>query len=82
MLVALSVATSIDASAVGLSMAFLRVSVWVPSVIIGLVAGALTMVGICFGHRLGHRRQRWAEMAGGSVLVLIGLRIPISHLAA
>ena len=79
MLVTLSVATSIDALAVGLSLAFLRVSIWIPSVVIGFVAGALTTVGILFGSRLGGRWQRGAEMVGGVILILIGLRIVVSH---
>jgi putative Mn2+ efflux pump MntP len=81
MLVALSVATSIDALAVGLSMAFVRVSIWIPSVVIGLVAATLSAVGIGFGSRLGPRWGRRAEFAGGIVLLLVGVRILISHLA-
>ncbi|MFQ5811164.1 MAG: manganese efflux pump MntP family protein, partial [Armatimonadota bacterium] len=80
MLVTLSIATSIDALAVGLSIAFLQVSVWLPSIIIGLVAGALTTVGVVFGSRLGKRWQRRAEIAGGCILILIGIRILISHI--
>jgi len=80
MLVTLSVATSIDALAVGLSIAFLQVSVWVPSVVIGIVAGTLTTLGIVFGSRLGKRWQHRAEIAGGCVLILIGIRILISHI--
>jgi manganese efflux pump family protein len=81
MLVTLSIATSIDALAVGLSMAFLDVSVWLPSVLIGVVTAALSAVGITFGGRLGVRWQHWAEIAGGCVLILIGLKIFISHVA-
>ena len=81
MLVTLSVATSIDALAVGLSMAFMRVSIWVPSVVIGLVAAALSAVGISFGSRFGPRLGSWAEIVGGCVLLLIGVRILFSHLA-
>ena len=80
MLVGLSVATSIDALAVGLSMAFIRVSIWVPSVVIGLVAAGLSTVGIVFGSRLGSRWGRWAELVGGIVLISIGTRILVSHL--
>ncbi len=80
-LVTLSVATSIDALAVGLSMAFLGVSVWIPSVVIGIVAATLTAVGIGFGARLGPRCGRWAEIAGGCVLILIGLQMLLTHLA-
>jgi len=79
MLVTLSLATSIDALAVGASMALMRVSIWLPCVVIGLVAAALSAIGIRFGSRLGPRLGRWAEAAGGCVLVLIGLRIVIAH---
>ena len=80
-LVMLSVATSIDALAVGVSMAFLGVSIWLPSVIIGLVAGLMSVVGICLGSRLGNRTRRWAECFGGLVLIGIGIRILSVHLA-
>ena len=81
MLVTLSVATSLDALAVGVSMALIGISVWVPSVVIGLVAGVLTAVGIVFGSRLGSRWEHWAELAGGLVLLAIGVKILWSHLA-
>jgi putative Mn2+ efflux pump MntP len=81
LLVTLSIATSLDALAVGLSLAFLDVSIWVPSLVIGLVAGILTMVGIRFGGRIGERFEKWADVAGGLVLIGIGLEILISHLA-
>ena len=74
-LVGLSIATSLDALAVGLSLAFLGEAIWLPSVIIGLVAAALTAVGILFGARLGPRWGTRAEMVGGCVLLLIGVRI-------
>ena len=82
LLVTLSVATSIDAMAVGLSMAFIGVSIWLPSVVIGLVAAALSVVGLQFGTRLGSQWGHRAEIAGGCVLILIGTRILISHLTA
>ena len=67
MLVTLSVATSIDALAVGVSMAVIqKLSVWIPSEIIGLVAAAATAAGIQFGGRLGLRSGRWAEAVGGA----------------
>jgi len=79
-LVTLSVATSIDALAVGLSLALLRVSIWAPSVVIGLVAGTLTIAGMVLGRRLGTRFGRWADAFGGLVLLGIAARILISHL--
>ena len=80
-LVALSVATSIDAFAVGLSLAFLGVSIWHPSVVIGVVAAAMTLIGLRIGARLGARFGRGMEIVGGLVLIAIGARILIEHLA-
>jgi putative Mn2+ efflux pump MntP len=79
-LVALSVATSIDALAVGLSMAFLRVDVLTPSVIIGIVACAMTAIGMSLGSRLGRKFGRRMELIGGLVLISIGIRIVVEHL--
>ncbi len=81
-LLMLSVATSIDALAVGLSLAFLRVSIWTPSLVIGLVCAVLTALGVRFGSALGPRFGRWAEGFGGLVLVGIGVKIVLSHLGA
>lgn len=81
LLVTLSVATSLDAMAVGLSMAFLKVLVWGPSLVIGLITASLVAVGIRSGHRLGGRFGRRAQLTGGLVLVGIGVRIVISHTA-
>jgi putative Mn2+ efflux pump MntP len=80
-LVVLSLATSIDAFAVGVSMAFLGVAVLLPSVMIGLITAGLSAVGISFGGALGRRWQRWADIAGGIVLILIGVEIFAAHLA-
>jgi manganese efflux pump family protein len=58
-----------------MSMAFLGVSVWFPSVVIGVVAATLTAIGIAFGGRIGLRWGRWSEVAGGIVLILIGVKV-------
>jgi putative Mn2+ efflux pump MntP len=79
-LVALSVATSIDALAVGLSLGLMGVVIWYPAVVIGVVALALTSVGALIGHRVGRALGRWASRAGGAVLILIGARIVVEHL--
>jgi putative Mn2+ efflux pump MntP len=81
-LVTLSVATSIDALAVGLSIAFLEVSIWQPAIIIGVVCAAMSALGITFGNRIGRRWGRWAGALGGLVLVGIGVRILVSHLTS
>ena len=82
MLLLLSLATSIDALSVGLSLAFLRVSILVPSIIIGIVTFILSAIGAGFGSRIGRKWGIWAEVVGGCTLILIGARILFSHLAA
>lgn len=79
-LVLLSVATSIDALAVGLSLALLDVSIWWPAVVIGLVAGAFTTVGMQLGKRFGALLGRRMESVGGIVLIAIGVKILVEHL--
>jgi len=80
-LLMLSIATSIDSLAVGLSFAILKVSVWYPALIIGIVAFLMTACGLHLGRlvrsasRLGHI----AEIGGGVVLIGIGVRILVDH---
>ena len=79
-LIMLSVATSIDAFAVGLSLAVLGVGIIYPSMIIGLVAGAMSLLGIFLGGRLGKTFGKRMEIVGGLILIVIGARVVISHL--
>ncbi|MGD2176053.1 MAG: manganese efflux pump, partial [Candidatus Brocadiaceae bacterium] len=79
-LLGLAVATSIDALAVGISLAMLRVAVWWPAAWIGIVTGALCVAGIQAGDRAGRYLGRYAEVCGGAVLCLIGVRILFVHL--
>lgn len=79
-LVMLSVATSIDAFAVGFSLALLQISIWFPSVVIGVVTAFLSLLGVQLGGRLGTKFGKKTEVFGGLTLILIGLRILISHL--
>jgi len=76
----LAIATSIDALAIGVSFAFLQVSI-VPAVsLIGLTTLVISMAGVKIGHVFGSRYKSKAEFAGGLILVLIGLKILIEHL--
>jgi putative Mn2+ efflux pump MntP len=79
-LVMLSVATSIDALAVGLSLAMLDVVIWYPSMLIGLTTASLTALGMVAGSRLGSRLGRRMEAIGGLVLIAIGVKIVVDHL--
>ncbi len=74
-LVILSFATSIDALAVGLSLAMLEINIWYPSMIIGIVTGLLSVTGIKLGRKLGDIFGKKMEFIGGLILVLIGLNI-------
>lgn len=80
-LLMLSVATSIDALAVGLSLAMVGSSIVIPASIIGVVAAALTALGMMVGRRLGSLWGKRVEIFGGLVLMGIGLKIVIEHLA-
>ncbi len=79
-LVMLSVATSIDALAVGLSLAMLRINIWYPSAVIGIVTAALSVAGIHAGKTLGRKFGSRMEIIGGGILILIGCRILLTHL--
>lgn len=79
-LVVLSVATSIDALAVGLSLAVLGVDIWYPALVIGLVALAFTAVGLHLGKRFGALLGRRMEIVGGVILIAIGVRVLVEHL--
>lgn len=79
-LVMLSIATSIDALAVGLSLAVLGVSIWYPALVIGIVAGVLTTVGLDLGKRFGGLLGRRMEVVGGLILIGIGIKILVEHL--
>ena len=79
-LVMLSVATSLDALAVGLSLAMIGASIVVPAVVIGVVAAAFTVVGMVLGRRVGQAWGKRVELVGGVVLIGIGVRILIEHM--
>ena len=78
-LVVLSLATSIDALAAGLSLGVLRVRIWYPAVVIGFVACVLTAAGMHLGRPLGAKFGERMEVAGGIVLLGIGLKILLTH---
>ncbi len=81
-LLVLSVATSIDALAVGIGYSVIGAPIWIAASIIGGITFALCLVGCEFGKRIGAWLERWAELAGGLVLVGIGLKILLEHLLA
>jgi putative Mn2+ efflux pump MntP len=76
----LSIATSIDALAVGLSFSFLKIEIITPSIIIGVVTFILSISGVMIGKKVGHLFERKIEAFGGVILILIGVKILLSHL--
>jgi len=79
-LVILSLATSIDALAVGLSLAVLQVNILYPALIIGVICFVLTVAGSKLGPVVGRIAGKRAELAGGLILIAIGIKILIEHL--
>ena len=76
----LAVACSIDAFAVGVSFAFMQVNIWFSVIVIGVVTGAFSAAGLYIGRVFGARWLKPAQIAGGAVLVLIGLKVLLEHL--
>ena len=76
----LSIATSIDALAVGMSLSFLNVPIVTPAIVIGLVTFSLSFAGVYLGNHFGHFLGNKVEVLGGVILIAIGLRILIEHL--
>lgn len=79
-LLILSIATSIDAFAVGISFAFLQTSIITPIVIIGIVTFILSFIGVFIGDLKGHLFEGKIEIIGGIILIGIGFKILIEHL--
>ena len=76
----LAVATSIDALAIGVTFAFLQVSILPAAGLIGVTTFLLSALGIWIGSVFGARFKSGAELAGGVILILIGLKILLEHL--
>jgi putative Mn2+ efflux pump MntP len=79
-LVLLSIAVSIDALAVGLSLGIIGVTIWVPSVVIGVITGLVSWLGLRLGNKMGATFGKRMEIVGGVVLILLGIRILLAHL--
>ena len=78
-LLILAVATSIDALAVGVSFSLLNVTIFKSSIIIGCITFLISLFGVVFGKKCGALYQKKAEILGGIILTMIGLKIVIEH---
>lgn len=78
----LAVATSIDALAVGITFALIapKPGIAVSVSLIGIITFALSFVGVIIGNKFGSKYKKWAELAGGIILCLMGLKILLEHL--
>ena len=83
-LIALAIATSIDALAVGVAFAltYEQKEVFIAVALIGVITAVLSAIGVFIGHKFGAKYKNKAELAGGIILVLIGLKILVEHLIA
>jgi manganese efflux pump family protein len=79
-LMVLCVATSLDALAVGLSLAMLKTSILFPVLLIGVVASGLSLFGLLAGTTLGEKFGKRMEILGGLILIGIGVRVVVSHI--
>lgn len=80
-MIGFSVATSIDALAVGVSLSLIGLSIWLPAAVIGLTAIIMTFVGMRIGRHAGTHLGQWAERIGGIVLIAIGATVLTDYLA-
>ncbi len=78
-LILLSVATSLDAMAIGFSLALIKADIFFPSIIIGLVCAAMTLLGIYMGEKASNKLGQKAFLVGGILLILIGLKVVLEH---
>lgn len=76
----LAVATSIDALAVGVTFAFLKVNILFSVLLIGIITFILSIIGVKIGSKFGKKYEKKAQILGGAILIIMGLRILLTHL--
>ena len=76
----LALATSIDALAVGITFAFLKVNIWIAITLIGIITFVISILGVKIGNIFGDKYEKKAELAGGLILILLGVKILLEHL--
>ena len=79
-MIGLAIATSIDAFAVGVTFAFLNVNILLAIVLIGIVTFIISVCGVKIGNLFGNKFERKAQIIGGIILILLGIKILIEHL--
>ena len=76
----MAIATSIDALAIGVSFAFLKVNIWTAVLMIGFTTAIFSAAGVYIGNVFGSRFEKKAQAAGGFILVALGVKILLEHL--
>lgn len=76
----LSIATSIDALAIGITFACLKIQIVMPVITIGLITFIISVIGVKIGNRFGDKYGKKAEIMGGVILILLGIKILLEHL--
>lgn len=79
-MVILAIATSIDALAVGITFACLRINIVLPAISIGIITFILSVIGVKIGNKFGDKYENKAEFIGGLILILLGIKILLEHL--
>lgn len=79
-MIILAIATSIDALAVGVTFAFFETNIVLAVSIIGIITFILSLIGVKIGNRFGDKFQNKAELTGGIILIMIGVKILLEHL--
>ena len=79
-MIVFAIATSIDALAVGITFGFLKVNIILAVCIIGIITFSLCSIGVKLGNRFGNKFQNKAEIFGGIILILIGIKILLEHI--
>ncbi len=76
----LSLATSIDSLAVGVTLAFVNANIWISLIIISLLTFVVTVIGVYIGHKCGKKYKKQATFAGGILLIALAIEILIQHI--
>lgn len=79
-MIILAIATSIDALAIGITFAFFKTNLLLAVIIIGIITFMLSLIGVKIGNKFGNKYEKKAEIFGGVILILIGVKILIEHL--
>lgn len=79
-MIPLAIATSIDALAIGVTFVFLKINIFTSALLIGIITAVASMIGVIIGKKFGDKFEKSAQIFGGAILILIGIKILLQHL--